>query len=85
VYLDSGEGSAAVLIPAFEGLEEMEAAVEAAYRRAYPGADIHFVHADALVGDYAGLHCITATVPALDRIVAVDPRPEGRGVPFHPP
>ncbi len=72
VYLDGGKAGTAVLVPAFDGLEEMETMVAAAYRRAYPGADIHFVLADALVGDFAGLHCITATVPALDRIIAGD-------------
>ncbi|MCG8456633.1 MAG: agmatine deiminase family protein [Holophagales bacterium] len=68
VYLDGGEAGSAVLVPAFDGLEGMETAVAAAYRYAYPAADIHFVYADELVEDFAGLHCVTATVPALDRI-----------------
>lgn len=66
VVLNGAEGRSAVLVPSFSGLERMEGTVEAAYRRAFPGADIHFLNADALAEDFGGIHCVTVTIPSFD-------------------
>jgi agmatine/peptidylarginine deiminase len=66
VVLNAGSGRSAVLIPRFTGLEHMEPAVTRAYREAFPGADLHFINADAMVEEYAGPHCVTVTIPVFD-------------------
>jgi agmatine/peptidylarginine deiminase len=71
VYVDGGSGRSAVLVPRFAGLRDMEPEVEAAYRRAYPGADVHFIEADVLAEEFAGIHCLTLTIPAMDGSPAV--------------
>lgn len=65
VFINGGSNHSAVLVPRFTGLEGMERSVERAYHRAYPGADVYFISADSLTGDFAGIHCVTLTIPAL--------------------
>lgn len=64
VYLNGGAGPSAVLVPRFSGLEAMEPAVARAYRRAYPGAEIRFIESDIMAEEFAGIHCVTVTIPA---------------------
>jgi agmatine/peptidylarginine deiminase len=63
----NGETASAVLVPRFTGFEAMEPAVEKAYRRAYPGADVRFINADVMAEEFGGIHCVTVTLPAAER------------------
>jgi agmatine/peptidylarginine deiminase len=65
VFINRGRGHSVVLVPTFSGLRGMESRVREAYHRAYPGADVHFINADALAEDFGGIHCVTLTIPAL--------------------
>jgi agmatine/peptidylarginine deiminase len=66
LVLNGAGGRSAVVVPSFSGLEGMTSGVEAAYRRAFPGADIYFLNADALVEEFGGIHCVTVTIPSFD-------------------
>lgn len=75
-HLHNADGKEAVIIPRYkprhegeiEVLAQMEEQVLAAYRKAFPEADLHWLDSDSLIGNFGAVHCITHTVPDWEAI-----------------
>ncbi|MFM1851440.1 MAG: Porphyromonas-type peptidyl-arginine deiminase [Verrucomicrobiota bacterium] len=71
LFLHNRDGQRAVIIPRYkpqtpdEGiiLAKMEQRVEAAFKEAFPGADLHWLDCDPIIDSFGAVHCITHTVP----------------------
>ena len=72
VFLHNSTGKHGFVIPRFtakhpvenQRLREWETQVQAAYRKAWPKAQIHWINCDSMVPDMGFVHCMTLTVPA---------------------
>ena len=72
VFLRNPAGDHGFVIPRFTSNQPTEAAqlkdwenqVQAAYKVAWPKAQIHWINCDSLVPDMGFVHCMTMTVPA---------------------
>lgn len=71
VFLHASNGNHAFVVPRFTSpdptesrqLREWEQQAAAAYRVAWPQANIHWINCDAMVTDMGFIHCTTITVP----------------------
>jgi len=72
VFLHSSNGKHGFILPRFTSqdpiesrqLSEWEQQAEAAYRVAWPQAQMHWINCDSMVTDSGFIHCVTVTVPA---------------------
>ena len=72
LYLRNVAGKSAVIIPRYKAqnadevpiIAKMEDKVLAAYKLAFPGADLHWLDCDPIIGSFGAVHCITHTIPA---------------------
>lgn len=70
-FLHNAGGKRAVIIPRYKPrteeevdiLAKMETRVLAAYKEAFPGAELHWLDCDPLIGSFGAVHCITHTIP----------------------
>jgi len=62
-YLNGPSGKM-LLVPSYEGCEEMEQQVREIYKELYPGAEIVFIESDGIIDQYGAIHCLTVTMPA---------------------
>ena len=77
-FINTAEGKRAVIIPRYKPrsteevkiLEKMETQVLAAYRQAFPGAELHWLYCDSLISSFGAVHCITHTIPDWNAIKA---------------
>lgn len=75
VFLHTGDGKQAFLVPQFTSkdagenarLKQWEAEVEKAYKSAWPDATVYWINCDSMVSDLGFLHCATVTVPLLEQ------------------
>lgn len=71
LLLHNAAGKRAVIIPRYkpenaeEGiiLTKMETRVQAAFKEAFPDADLHWLDCDSIIGSFGAVHCITHTIP----------------------
>jgi agmatine/peptidylarginine deiminase len=71
LFLRNAAGKRAVIIPRYKAqnaeeapiIAKMEEKVLAAYKEAFPGADLHWLDCDPIIGSFGAVHCITHTVP----------------------
>jgi len=75
VFLHTEDGRQAFMVPRFTSsdpgesalLKKWEAEVYKAYRTAWPQARVHWINCDSMVSSLGFLHCISVTVPLLER------------------
>jgi hypothetical protein len=65
-YLDGPSGRV-LLVPSYEGYDEMEKKVRKIYKEVYPDTDIVFINSDEIISEEGAIHCVTTTVPDFAR------------------